>query len=230
MADDVVLQARLRRQSGKQAAKHLRQQGYLPAVVYGDNEPTVPCLVDRKHLEDILHTQGRNTIISLVLEDGKDAFQTTIIKEIQQHPIGDSILHVDFHRISLTEKIVLDVSVVGVGIPVGVRADGGILEHMLYTVEVECLPTQIPERIELDVSEMRIGDTVHVSDLSVGGDVRIVTEGDRSVFVVVPPTVVKEVEEEEEEGVEVEEEEMQEPEVIERGRRGEEEAEEGRSQ
>ncbi len=227
MADDVVLQAGLRQQSGKQAAKHLRQQGYLPAVVYGDKGPTVLCSVDRKHLEDILHTQGRNTIISLVVGDGKDASQTTIIKEIQHHPIRGGILHVDFHRISLTEKIVVEVSVVGVGVPAGVRDEGGILEHMLHALEVECLPTRIPERVEVDVAGMDIGDTIHVSDLSVGDDVRIVTEGDRSVFVVVPPTVIRE--EEEEEGVALEEEEMQEPEVIERGRRGEEEAEEGES-
>ncbi len=226
MADNAVLQAEAREQVGKQAAKHFRRQGLLPAVVYGDKGSAVPCSVNRKQLEDILHTQGRNAIVSLVLGNGEGNSQTTIIKEIQHHPFRDGILHVDFYRISLTEKIVVEVSVVGVGTPAGVRTEGGILEHMLHMVEVECLPTQIPDRIEMDVSAMEIGDTIHVSDFVVGDDVRIVTEEDRSVFVVVPPSVIQEAEEEEEEGVEVEEEEMQEPEVIERGKRDEEDEEE----
>lgn len=224
MADYAVLQAEAREQVGKQAARHFRKQGLLPAVVYGDKGPAVPCSVDRKQMEDVLHTQGRNAIVSLVLGNGEGNSQTTIIKEVQFHPFRSGILHVDFHRISLTEKIVVEVPVVGKGTPAGVRTEGGILEQMLHMAEVECLPTQIPDRIEVDVSGLGIGDTVHVSDLVVAGDVRIVAEGDRSVFVVVPPTVIKEVEEEE--GVEVEEEEMQEPEVIERGKRDEEDEEE----
>ena len=110
----------------------------------------------------------------------------------------------------------------------GVRNEGGILEHLLYEVEVECLPTSIPERIAHDVTSMAIHDTVHVSDLIVDGNVRIVTEKDRPVFMVIPPSVRKEEEEAEEEEGLIEGEEIQEPEVIERGKRdGEEEAEEG---
>lgn len=224
MADNVVLKADRRTQVGKQAVKHLRLKGRLPAVVYGEKQDPIVCSVDRKELEVILQDQGRNALVSLDLPDGQ-AQDTTIIKEIQHHPLKGEMQHVDFHRISLTEKIIVEVAVEAEGNPVGVRTEGGILEHMLYEVEVECLPTDIPDKVVFDVTEMSIGDTIHVSDLVVEGNVEIVTESDRSVFVVVPPAVAQVAEDEEEEEA-LEEEEMQEPEVIERGKRDEEEEEE----
>ena len=224
MADNVVLKADRRTQVGKQAVKHLRLKGRLPAVVYGEKQDPIVCSVDRKELEVILHDQGRNALLLLDLPDGQ-AQDTTIIKEIQHHPLKGEMQHVDFHRISLTEKIIVEVAVEAEGNPVGVRTEGGILEHMLYEVEVECLPTDIPDKVVFDVTEMSIGDTIHVSDLVVEGNVEIVTESDRSVFVLVPPTVAQVAEDEEEEEA-LEEEEMQEPEVIERGKRDEEEEEE----
>lgn len=224
MADNVVLKADRRTQVGKQAVKHLRLKGRLPAVVYGEKQDPIVCSVDRKELEVILGDQGRNALVSLDLPDGQ-AQDTTIIKEIQHHPLKGEMQHVDFHRISLTEKIIVEVAVEAEGNPVGVRTEGGILEHMLYEVEVECLPTDIPDKVVFDVTEMSIGDTIHVSDLVVEGNVEIVTESDRSVFVVVPPAVAQVAEDEEEEEA-LEEEEMQEPEVIERGKRDEEEEEE----
>ncbi|MDA0744962.1 MAG: 50S ribosomal protein L25 [bacterium] len=217
MAESTILQAELRSEKGKQVAKHLRQTGHLPAVVYGEGGPPMACTVDRKQLENILHAQGRNAIVALSLAGNT---QNTIIKELQHHPLVRGILHVDFHRISLTEKIVVEVAVDAVGIPAGVRNDGGILEHMLHSIDIECLPTEIPEKITFDVSGMQIGDTIHVSDLVTEGDITIVTEGDRSVFVVVPPTVLKATDEEDAEEAETE---MQEPEVIERGKRDEDE-------
>ncbi len=227
MADNAVLQADPRTEVGKQAAKHLRKAGRLPAVVYGEKGPPMACSVNLKALETILHTHGRNAIVSLELGNGGNGSDTTIIKEVQHHPVWGDILHVDFHRISLTERIVVEVSVEAVGIPNGVRNDGGILEHMLQRIEVECLPTEIPDRIQVDVSELNIGDTIHVENIAAEGDARIVTEGDRSIFVVVPPSVKQEEEEEGvEEAIDLGEEEMQEPEVIERGKREEEEEEE----
>ena len=226
MSDQAVIKAEARTDVGKQAAKHLRQEGRLPAVVYGESQDPVKCVVDRKDLEDILQDRGRNAILTLDMANGGGAGQHMIIKEIQHHPLRREILHVDLHRISLTQKINVEVRIEGEGTPVGVRLGGGILEHMLHHLEVECLPTEIPDAIRYDVSEMEVGDSVHVSDLSVEGDVSIVTEGDRSVFVVAPPTVAQ-VDEEDggEEEVLDEEEEMQEPEVIERGKREEEDSE-----
>ena len=223
---ETTLECERREKTGTRMARRLRRNGRVPGIVYGEKGPPVPVSVDHKVLWDILHRQGRNVIVSLRLgEDGGEDAQTTIIKDLQHHPIRGDVLHVDFHRISLTEKIVVEVAVEAVGSAVGVREGGGVLERMLQRVEVECLPGEIPDRIDVDVASMNIGDTRHVSDLALEGDARIITDGDRSVFVVVPPTVARELEEEEVEAeAEEEEEEAQEPEVIERGRKEEPEA------
>lgn len=227
MADNngVSLQAEVRKGTGKGEAKRIRRTGRIPAVVYGDRSAAVTCSVDAKALSTVLHEHGRNTLLSLIVGNGEEQSEdTAIVKELQHHPVDGHLLHVDFYRISLSQKIVVEVRVESEGIPAGVRTESGILEQLLHQVEVSCLPADIPDRITFDVTDLDIGDSVHVSDLSVLGDVEIVTEGDRSVFVVVPPTI-SQVEEEEEEALE-EEEEMQEPEVIERGKRDEEEEEE----
>ena len=226
MADNngVSLQAEARTGTGKGEAKRIRRTGRIPAVVYGDRSAPVACTVDAKELSTVLHEHGRNTLLSLVVGNGEERSEdTTIVKDLQHHPVHGHLLHADFYRISLTQKIVVEVRVEPEGIPAGVRAESGILEQLLHQLEVSCLPAEIPESIRFDVTDLDIGDSVHVSDLSVADNVEIVTEADRSVFVVVPPAVVQ-VEEDEEEVIE-EEEEMQEPEVIERGKRDEEDEE-----
>jgi large subunit ribosomal protein L25 len=115
-----------------------------------------------------------------------------LIREIQRDPVGGNILHIDLQHISLTERIVVEVPVELVGTPTGVKDGGGILEHLLRTVEVECLPTDIPNRLEVDVTLLNIGDTLHVSDIK-AGRVTIKTEGERAIATVVPPTILEEV-------------------------------------
>lgn len=221
MSDQVSLTADVRTASGKKVAKQLRYRGQLPAVVYGEGAAAIACSVDQRALTDLLKAHGRNAIISL---SAGDTSQSTIIKDIQYHPVYDEILHVDFHRIDLTRKIVVEVPIHATGSSVGVRIGEGILEQMLHDLEVECLPTEIPDHVEIDVSDLDIGDSLHVSDIVLDGDdFSIVTDADRAVFAVAAPTLI--IEEEEEEEVEGEElvdeegEEMQEPELIERGRR-----------
>ncbi len=224
MSDQISLSVDVRAKSGKKVAKQLRYRGQLPAVVYGENAASVACSVDYRALSDLLKAHGRNAIISLSAGDGS---QSTIIKDIQYHPVRGEILHVDFHRIDLTRKIVVDVPVQATGSAVGVRIGEGILEQMLHEIEVECLPTDIPDHIAVDVSALEIGDSLHVSDIVLDGDdLSIVTDSDRTMFAVAAPALVIEEEEEEDEeglvaeGEEGEEgEEMQEPELIERGRR-----------
>lgn len=225
MSNSVVLKAEVRSDAGKQVAKRLRAGGRLPAVVYGEQVEPVVCSIDRRELETVLHDFGRNAIVSL--EAAGNGTQSTIIKEIQHDPVRGEILHVDFHRIDLTRKIVVEVRVDAEGIPIGVRNESGILEHMLHYVDVECLPTEIPDKIVIDVSELNIGDNLHVSDLSLEGDVEIVTDGERTLFAVAAPSLRQEDEEaaeDEEEDLDAEEE-MQEPEVIERGKQEEDEDE-----
>ena len=222
MSDQVSLNVDVRAESGKKFAKRLRYRGQLPAVVYGEDVAPVACSVDHRTLSDLLKAHGRNAIISL---SAGDASQSTIIKDIQYHPVRGEMLHVDFHRIDLTRKIVVEVPIHATGSAVGVRIGEGILEQMLHDLEVECLPTEIPDHVEIDVSDLDIGDSLHVSDIVLEGDgFSIVTDRARTVFAVAAPAlVVEEAEEvEDEEGLVAEGEEgeeMQEPELIERGRR-----------
>ncbi len=220
MSDLVSLNVDVRTKSGKKVAKQLRYRGQLPAIVYGEGVAPVACSVDQRTLADLLKAHGRNAIISL---SAGDSSQSTIIKDIQYHPLRDEMLHVDFHRIDLTRKIVVEVPIHATGVAVGVRIGEGILEQMLHELEVECLPTEIPDHVDIDVSDLDIGDSLHVSDIVIDvGDLAVVTDTDRTVFAVAAPTLIIEEEEEEEgeESADVEgEEEMQEPEVIERGRR-----------
>lgn len=227
MSDQVSLNADVRTASGKKIAKQLRYRGQLPAVVYGENGAPVACSVDQRALSDLLKAHGRNAIISL---SAGDTSQSTIIKDIQYDPLRDEILHVDFHRIDLARKIVVEVPIHATGSAVGVRIGEGILEQMLHDLEVECLPTDIPDHIEIDVSDLDIGDSLHVSDIVLeSDDFAIVTDADRTMFAVAAPALVVEEEEEEEDAElvgEEGEEEMQEPELIERGgRRGDDEEE-----
>ena len=222
MSDQISLKVDVRTESGKKFAKRLRYRGQLPAVVYGEDAASVACSVDYRALSDLLKAHGRNAIISL---RAGDANQSTIIKDIQYHPVRGEMLHVDFHRIDLARKIVVEVPIHATGSAVGVRIGEGILEQMLHELEVECLPTDIPDHIEIDVSDLDIGDSLHVSDIVLeGDDLSVVTDIDRTVFAVAAPALVLEEEEEveDEEGLVVEGEEgeeMQEPELIERGRR-----------
>jgi large subunit ribosomal protein L25 len=133
-------------------------------------------------------SQGRNPIVNLSVS-GTD--YTALIRDVQYDPINHDILHLDFQHISLTEKIEVEVAIHLVGLPVGVKDAGGILEQILRTVEVRCLPTAIPSALDIDVTHLGIGDSVHVRDLKIQ-DFELLTEVDATVATVVPPTVMEE--------------------------------------
>jgi large subunit ribosomal protein L25 len=135
---------------------------------------------------------GENVIVTLLLDDKKDSQRKVLVREVQRDPVTGAILHLDFHQISLTKKLTIQVPIHLVGTPVGVD-DGGILQHALRDLEIECLPTAIPEKIEVDVSHLKIGDSVHVGDIRVE-NAEILSDSKSSVVSVVPPTVFKEPE------------------------------------
>ncbi len=189
----VSLKSALRSDVGKGVARKLRQSGRIPAVYYGRGEEPIPLAVSLRELEEVIHkAEGSNVIVDLRVDGGPTGERKALIREIQRDPVGGGILHLDLMHISLTERIVVEVPVVLVGTPTGVKDGGGILEHLLREVEVECLPADIPSRLEVDVSALNIGDTLHVSDIQ-AERVVIKTEADRALATVVPPTVLEEV-------------------------------------
>lgn len=205
--EQVELKAMEREKSGKQAVKKLRKSNFVPAVCYKKGERSINLKLRKEDFFKVLHTSaGENVIINLDLkEDGKSKERTVIIKEIQYHPVTDDILHVDFNQISLTQLLTVEVPIEVRGEPMGLK-DGGVLEHLLREVEVECLPTQIPEQIEVEVSHLEIGDSVYVKDLSVPEGIKILNDPEGIVVSVKPPAAEKVVKEEAEE--------ITEPEVI----------------
>jgi len=221
MSDTAVLEAKPPHTAGKQTSNQLRNSGSVPAVVYGSEINSVKCSVDQRAFRGMIKDFGRNAIVSLKVEGDQD--YPTIVKEIQHHPVSYDVLHIDFHRISMTQRLIVEVLVHAEGIPLGVRNDDGILEQMLHQVEVECLPTNIPETMVVDVTELEIGDNVHVSDLVAPEGTMIVTDAERSVFALIPPSVRKD--DDEEEGEDTPEDAPLQPEVIERGKKEDEEGE-----
>src|SRR6266550_3515472 len=164
MAQTVTLTATVRDKTGKGAARQARFGKQIPAVIYGHGRATQPLMVD-----------------ALALEKSR-----TLIREIQRHPIRPDIIHVDFYEIRGGEKITLKVPVHLVGTPDGVRNAGGVLDQVTREVEIEVLPENIPDRVELDVTALKIGDSLHVRDLSIP-NAAILTGADLTIATVVPP-------------------------------------------
>lgn len=215
---DVVLRAEKREGSGKVSTKALRRAGKVPGVVYGRGEETMHLVIDARQLSNLIHSiHGEAALITLQLGDEERKDRKVIFKELQRDPVRGDYLHVDLHHISLTENIKVEIPVILKGTPIGVRSKGGIVQHMLHRVEIECLPMDIPEHFGIDVEGLDVGDSIHVADI-VFEKGRILTDTQRTVVNVVPPSVIKEAAPAEEV-----KEEAKEPEVIEKGESKEEE-------
>jgi len=184
MAQMVNLAASPREKTGKGAARQARFAKQVPAVIYGHGRPAQPLMVDALLLEQALSgVEPESTLIELTV-DGKKT--RALIREIQRHPIRPDIIHVDFYEIHSGEKITLDIPVHLVGAPDGVRNGGGVLDQVTREVKIEVLPEHIPDRVELDVTALKIGDSLHVRDLTIANAV-ILTGADLTIAVVVPP-------------------------------------------
>jgi large subunit ribosomal protein L25 len=215
----IALSGKRRESLGKGGARKARRSGEIPGVLYGHGETPVALSVGARAFQVALHThKGGNPIVNLAL--GGSEF-TALIRDAQYDPVSHQVLHLDFQHISLTEKIEVRVPLNFNGLAVGVKDGGGILEAILRDVEVRCLPTAIPAGIDLDVSALNIGDSIHVRDLSIP-DVEILNDPDATLVTVVPPTVIEEKPAEVVEGAEPS---AAEPEVIAKGKKDEEGAE-----
>ena len=181
---EIVVNAKDRTGRGKNAARRLRRQGFVPGVVYGGNGDNIAVSVDPKALQRVLRSEaGRNAILKLDIT-GKGA-TNAILKSWQVDPIKDSFLHADFYRIAMDVAIRVTVPVVAKGEARGVKVDAGILEMVLREIELECLPGDIPERIEVDVTDLGINGAARVSDLLVSAKVKVLQAPDQVVVHVI---------------------------------------------
>lgn len=184
----VELKVSRREELGKGPAKRLRKQDRIPAILYGSKLEPVPLAIDASEFGKVLKTGGGgNVLITLKIPGAeKDADQTVIIKEIQLDPVTDRLCHVDLNAISLTEKIRVKVPLHAKGEVPGVK-EGGVLEHVHREVEVECLPTEIPEKIDVAVDHMNIGDAIHIKELTFPPGVICTLNPEEVVFTVLAP-------------------------------------------
>ena len=202
---DTTVKAEIRTARGSAEARRLRRSGGVPATVYGREATPQSVAVNGRELHAALHTEaGLNAVITLDV-DGDEL--TTLAREIQRHPLRGDITHVDFVRISLTETVSAEVGIDFEGVPAGVRDDGGIVETIRSTVNLEALPTAIPSSIALDISDLTIGDVLRVADLPAIEGVEYTDDPEAGLVTVSVPAAVisEEVEEELLEGEEGEE-------------------------
>ncbi len=196
------LKTRLRTGTGKSYTRKIRQQGWIPAVYYGHNKETKHIEVDANEFLSIVRAKQTTHLINLKLSD-EEGDSTSIIKEMQRHVLKDNLyFHIDFQSVSMDKKITVDCPVVLTGTAIGVTEDGGILNQSIRNVSVECLPADIPESIEFDISDLHLGKSIHVKDLVVQKAEIKSSLDDVIATVVQPQAIVEEVVEEEVEGEE----------------------------
>ena len=217
---EVTLKAKRREPSTKGALNQLRKEGFVPGIFYKKDEDTIPIFVQETDINPVVYTSESHLIV-LNVEGEEGQEHEAVIKEIQFDPVTDKVVHFDLRGITRGEVLNLEVPLVLTGTPVGVK-DGGIIQHGLHKLEIECLPRNIPEHLELDISELGFGESIQVSDLNFE-DIKVLNTESSVVVAIVAPRALEDEEETEEAELEVGGE-VEEPEVIKKGKtEGEEE-------
>jgi large subunit ribosomal protein L25 len=192
MAKQVKLKAEPRTEVGRSAARKLKARGVIPAIIYGGKEKPQPLQVAARDINAMMsHASGENILVELEIA-GEKSNRTALVQEVQHSPIGGDILHLDFHAISMDETIQAEVPLEGVGIPNGVKNFGGLLEQSLRVLAIECLPSDLPDRITVDVSELNIGDSIHVREIQLPSGVTSKVPSELTAFSVLAPIVEEE--------------------------------------
>ncbi len=195
MAQQVKLKAQKRTVIGRNAIKKIKKEGLVPGVVYGSQTLPMALQVDGRELKNVLaHASSEHVLVELEIADGgQSTNRLALIQEVQHHPLKRELLHVDFHAVSATEKITSEVPIEAVGEALGVRTFGGLLEYSLRTLEVECLPQDLPDIIRIDVTNLNIAESLHVRDIPLPAGVEALTDSDLTVVSVVASRVGEEV-------------------------------------
>jgi len=197
---------------GKSPARALRRQGLIPAVLYGPRRESMPLTISPIDLDKIYKTSGtEHVVLNLIIENGGTDNVTAMVKEVQAAPVTDQYLHVDFYEISLDQKITVSVPVEVTGKSKGVER-GGLLQIVRHELEISCLPTDMPDTIEVDVTNLDIGDSIHIGDIKIEDKISLLADTGRTVLSVLAPTVEEEEVPEEEVEEEAEEAEAEEAE------------------
>jgi large subunit ribosomal protein L25 len=198
--DLIELKTKVRTTTGNGPARRLRMSGQIPAVLYGPKTEPVLLSVNKNDLELVFKKGGiGQVILNLVVQkNGEKTTRPVMIKELQTHPVSRNFIHIDFYEIKMDQKITAKIPVITTGMAKGVEL-GGILQIIRRELEVDCLPLEVPESIEIDISDLDIGDSIHVGKIHLEGEIEFLEEDDYTVVTVVSPKMVEEEPEEEEE-------------------------------
>ena len=192
MAKQVKLKAEPRTNVGRSAVRKLRARGLIPAVMYGSHNKPQPLQVTARDINAMMsQASGENVLVELEIV-GEGSSRTALVQEVQHAPVGGDIRHVDFHAISMDEMIQAEVPLEATGTAVGVKTFGGLLEQSLRALAIECLPANLPDRITVDISQLNIGDSIHVRDIQFPQGVTPKVQPDLTAFSVVAPVVEEE--------------------------------------
>lgn len=197
--EQLDLKSVVRQTTGNGPARRLRQDGKVPAVLYGPKTDPISLTVDNTELEQVLKTGSTaGLLLNLIIENGETQTKKAMIKEVQRHPISRKIFHIDFYEVDMEKKIRIPVPVVTKGECKGVEL-GGMLQIIRRELDVLCFPDQIPQSIEIDITDLEVGGSVHVDEIHLEGDVELPGDVNFTVLTIVAPVVEEEPEEEGEE-------------------------------
>jgi large subunit ribosomal protein L25 len=193
MAKQVKLSARARTHIGGSVANKLKREGLIPAVIYGGKEGALPLQVGARDISNVLsRARGENILVELEIDNaGSTSSRMALIQEVQHATLSGGIVHVDFHAINMNEVLHTTVPLEPRGEPAGVKSFGGILEQSLRSLDIECLPKDLPEVLAIDVSGLNIGDSIHVRHIMLPAGVKALEDPDLTVFLVAAPTVAE---------------------------------------
>ncbi|MDQ6913011.1 MAG: 50S ribosomal protein L25 [Verrucomicrobiota bacterium] len=191
MAKQVKLSVEPRTALGRSAVRKLKATGSVPAIIYGAKDKPEALQVSRRDINAMLsHASGENILVELEMKGGQN--RLALVQEVQHSPIGGSVLHIDFHAVSMDEVIQADVPLEPTGTPNGVKNFGGLLEQNIRALAIECLPKDLPDVISVDVSALNIGDSIHVREIQLPDGVKTRISPDLTAFSVMAPTVEEE--------------------------------------
>ena len=182
-----TLNARPRQERGKNAARALRREGRIPAVVYGHGEQTESLSIDSYDLERLLATVNAEATLFTLEVEGV-ASRQVLVREIQRHPFRPVVFHVDFYQIHKGERITVNLPLRLIGTPRGVLESGGVLDQVLYELHVQGDPAELPTALEIDISNLDVGESLHVSDVAVPGGARVTNDPTIAIALVTGPT------------------------------------------
>jgi len=216
----ITINVEKREETGKGAARSLRRKDIVPGILYRGGG-SLPIKLPKKEIKQFINTtSGQQVMVNLRFNDGES--KLALIKEFQVDPLRRELLHADFFEVSLTEKLKVNVRVSVTGEPIGVKRDNGILQYHLREIEIECLPDKVPGHVDINVSGLEIGQGLHVRDLELGEDIKVITDPGDVIVNVIAPLVEAAAPAEEAAPVEA----AAEPEVMKKGKKEEEKAEE----